>query len=92
MPFYQRLGDVPRKRHIQFRDNGTLITEEVMGMEGFTGMESILYHLQSPCRVMEVGEFVPIERDEWVPDTHQHRLFDTKEIAPEGTRSPAVAC
>ena len=22
MPFYQRLGDVPRKRHIQFRDNG----------------------------------------------------------------------
>ena len=84
MPFYQRLGDVPRKRHVQFRDNGTLITEEVMGMEGFTGMESILYHLQSPCRVMEVGEFVPIERDEWVPDTHPHRLFDTKEIAAEG--------
>ena len=24
MPFYQRLGEVPRKRHIQFRDNGTL--------------------------------------------------------------------
>ena len=55
MPFYQRLGDVPRKRHIQFRDNGTLLTEEVMGLEGFTGNESILYHLQSPCRVKEVG-------------------------------------
>ena len=52
MPFYQRLGDVPSKRHVQFRDNGTLLTEEVMGMEGFVGMESILYHLQSPCRVM----------------------------------------
>ena len=84
MPFYQRLGDVPRKRHIQFRDNGTLLTEEVMGMEGFTGMESILYHLQSPCRVMEVGDFEPIKRDEWVPDTHQHRLFDTKGIDAEG--------
>src|ERR687892_96779 len=69
MPFYQRLGDVPRKRHIQFRDNGTLLTEEVMGLEGFTGMESILYHLQSPCRVQEIGDFEPIERDEWVPDT-----------------------
>src|SRR5438876_490913 len=34
MPTYQRLGDVPRKRHIQFRDNGTLLTEEVMGLEG----------------------------------------------------------
>ena len=55
MPFYQRLGDVPRKRHIQFRDNGTLLTEEVMGLEGFTGNESILYHLHSPCRVKKVA-------------------------------------
>ena len=57
MPFYQRLGTVPRKRHIQFRDNGTLLTEEVMGLEGFVGNESILYHLQSPCRVMRLGDF-----------------------------------
>ena len=40
MPFYVRLGDVPRKRHIQFRDNGQLLTEEVMGLEGFSGNES----------------------------------------------------
>ena len=84
MPFYQRLGDVPRKRHIQFRDNGTLLTEEVMGLEGFTGNESILYHLQSPCRVQEVGPFEPIVRDEWVPETHQHRMMHTKEIEPGG--------
>ena len=51
MPFYVRMGDVPRKRHIQFRENGTLLTEEVMGLEGFSGNESILYHLFSPCRV-----------------------------------------
>ena len=31
MLFYQRLGDVPRRRYVQFRDNGTLLTEEVMG-------------------------------------------------------------
>ena len=84
MPFYQRLGDVPRKRHIQFRDNGTLLTEEVMGLEGFSGNESILYHLQSPCRVQEVGAFEPIVRDEWVPETHQHRMMHTKEIEPGG--------
>src|SRR5207253_3361287 len=75
MPFYQRLGDVPRKRHVQFRENGTLLTEEVMGLEGFVGNESILYHLQSPCRVMELAGFEPIERDEWVPDQHAHRHF-----------------
>jgi homogentisate 1,2-dioxygenase len=84
MPFYQRLGEVPRKRHIQFRENGTLLTEEVMGLEGFTGNESILYHLQSPCRVMKLDGFEPIEREEWVPDQHAHRHFHTKEIDAGG--------
>src|SRR5688572_12042928 len=77
MPTYQRLGRLPRKRHIQFRENGRLLTEEVMGLRGFVGNESILYHLQSPCRVKEVAEFEPIERDEWVPEGHAHRHFRT---------------
>ena len=51
MPTYQVRGEFPRKRHIQFRDNGTLLTEEVMGLEGFSGNESILYHVTSPCRI-----------------------------------------
>ena len=84
MPFYVRLGDIPRKRHIVFRDNGTLLTEEVMGLEGFTGNESILYHLQSPCRVKELGEFEPIEREEWVPEAHAHRHLDDGRIEPSG--------
>src|SRR6187455_1331369 len=84
MPFYQRLGDVPRKRHIQFRDNGTLLTEEVMGLEGFSGNESILYHVTSPCRVKELGALQPIEREEWVPDAHAHRHLRTMEIDPGG--------
>src|SRR5262249_31380557 len=84
MPFYQRLGDVPRKRHVQFRENGTLLTEEVMGLEGFTGNESILYHLQSPCRVSELGPFEPIEREEWVPDAHAHRHFKTGPVTAQG--------
>ncbi len=84
MPFYVKRGDVPRKRHIVFRDNGRLLTEEVMGLEGFTGNESILYHLQSPCRVKELGEFEPIVRDEWVPEAHAHRHLATAEVAPSG--------
>ncbi len=84
MPFYQVRGTVPRKRHVQFRDNGLLLTEEVMGLEGFSGNESILYHLQSPCRVKEVAEFEPIEREEWVPEGHAHRLMNTAGLEPEG--------
>ena len=84
MPFYQRRGDVPRKRHIVFRENGRLLTEEVMGLEGFTGNESILYHLESPCRVKELGKFTPIERKEWVPEAHAHRRMNTYDVDPSG--------
>ncbi|HEU0305030.1 MAG TPA: homogentisate 1,2-dioxygenase [Gaiellaceae bacterium] len=84
MPFYVRLGDLPRKRHIVFRENGRLLTEEVMGLEGFTGNESILYHLQSPCRVKELGEFEPIEHEEWVPEAHAHRHLVTYGTEPSG--------
>ena len=48
---YAALGEIPRKRHSQFRDNGRLLVEEVMGYEGFSGNESILYHTGSPCRI-----------------------------------------
>ena len=55
-----------------------------MGFEGFSGLESILYHLQSPCRVIECGEFEPIVREEWVPDAHAHRHLKTWDVAPGG--------
>jgi homogentisate 1,2-dioxygenase len=41
MPFYQRLGQIPHKRHTQFRKpDGKLYREEVMGSEGFHHPES----------------------------------------------------
>lgn len=79
---YHQLGDVPAKRHVQVRQAGRLLTEEVLGFEGFSGNESILYHLWSPCRVKEVGAFEAIVREEWVPDAHVHRLTDTNPIEP----------
>ena len=48
---------VPRSRDAGSNGNAPLLVEEVMGFEGFSGNESILYHLFSPCRVKEVGEF-----------------------------------
>jgi homogentisate 1,2-dioxygenase len=75
---YESRGRLPRKRHTALRDDdGTLLTEEVMGFEGFSGNESILYHLQTPCRISGVGPFERLPRQEWVPDAHTHRRFDT---------------
>jgi homogentisate 1,2-dioxygenase len=81
---YHSLGDIPRKRHVQFRDNGRLLVEEVMGFEGFSGNESILYHLQSPCRISEASEHTPITHREWVPDAHVHRHLVTGGVEPDG--------
>ncbi len=80
---YLTLGEVPPKRHVQVREDGRLLVEEVLGYEGFSGNESILYHLHSPARVAEVGAFTPIAREEWVPDAHVHRHLRTARM-PEG--------
>jgi hypothetical protein len=55
MSTYQRFGRLPRKRHIQFRENGTLLTEEVMGLE-LRRERVILYHLHSLKRSHARGE------------------------------------
>jgi homogentisate 1,2-dioxygenase len=84
---YVSLGEVPAKRHSQvWRDNGArrLLVEEVLGYEGFSGNESILYHLGSPCRIDQVGEFRHLQREAWLPDVHVHRLADTGPIEPAG--------
>ena len=45
MPFYQRKGQVPHKRHTQFtKPDGTLHHEQLFGTIGFVGMSSLLYH------------------------------------------------
>jgi homogentisate 1,2-dioxygenase len=81
---YQRLGEVPKKRHTQMWDDGRLLTEQVVGLEGFGGNYSIMYHLQTPCRVKAVGPFEPIAFDEWVPDAHQHHLLATADLPAGG--------
>ena len=83
---YVTLGEVPRKRHVQVRRDGQLLTEEVLGFEGFSGNESILYHLHSPCRIADVGAFTPIVHEEWVPDAHVHRLTDGTRLDAAGRR------
>jgi homogentisate 1,2-dioxygenase len=53
MPFYHRLGEIPRKRHIVWRQaSGELFHEHLMGSRGFSGPESLLYHIRPPTSVL----------------------------------------
>ena len=57
MPFYQKSGRIPHKRHITFRkEDGSLYHEELFGTIGFDGMSTLLYHEHPPTMVKEVLE------------------------------------
>lgn len=53
MPHYRSVGQVPRKRHTQFRQpDGRLYAEELMGEEGFSSNSALLYHRELPTRIV----------------------------------------
>ena len=57
--YYHKLGHIPPKRHIQFRQpDGSLYKEELVSSEGFSGIYSNLYHIYPPTRIKAVLESV----------------------------------
>ena len=57
MPFYHKLGEIPPKRHTQFRKkDGTLYYEQLFGTIGFDGMSTNSYHEYRPTMVKKIGK------------------------------------
>ena len=55
--YYRSLGNIPPKRHTQFKQpDGSLYKEEVVSSEGFSGIYSILYHINPPTRIKKLRE------------------------------------
>ena len=53
MAYYRSVGDIPPKRHTQFRQpDGRLYAEELLGEEGFSSQSSLLYHREIPAAVV----------------------------------------
>jgi homogentisate 1,2-dioxygenase len=58
MPYYRRVGEIPPKRHTQFRQpDGSLYKEELMGQEGFSSDSSLLYHRYPPTAILAAEAF-----------------------------------
>ncbi|MDP6684953.1 MAG: homogentisate 1,2-dioxygenase [Candidatus Marinimicrobia bacterium] len=75
MPFYQHQGKLPRKRHIQFRDEkGNLFWEELISRDGFSSIYSNVYHLNPPTALVKLGEFQPINLEKWEVEHRHHHL------------------
>jgi homogentisate 1,2-dioxygenase len=62
MSYYYKMGQLPHKRHTQFRKaDGSLHHEELMGVHGFSGIQSLLYHLNPPTRIRHYEMLCKIE-------------------------------
>lgn len=78
MPFYHQSGQIPHKRHTQFRKpDGGLYREELMGLEGFSSLQSILYHHYLPPRVLKVEDLGSLAPEYVDFGPIRHRAFAT---------------
>ncbi|RZI91624.1 MAG: homogentisate 1,2-dioxygenase, partial [Microbacterium sp.] len=95
MVYYKAVGEIPPKRHTQFRvsesdtapGTGAFYYEELMGEEGFSSDSSLLYHRYIPSAMLAARPW-DITGMETVPNTtliprhlRLHDLFDTADIA-----------
>ena len=85
MPYYFKLGQVPPKRHIQFRrPDGALYSEEVFGTEGFVGPTTTLYHIHAPTQVTGWKAMYSTTPRYVEVDTMRMRHLKTTPMQPKG--------
>jgi homogentisate 1,2-dioxygenase len=84
MPFYHTLGQIPPKRHTQFRKpDGSLYHEELFSTEGFSNIYSLLYHLYPPTKIRQVGDPFSVEPKVVMSKQLQPRSLKGFRVAPE---------
>ena len=83
MPSYLRAGELPPKRHIQFRrPDGGLYAEELFSTKGFDSAYSLLYHLRPPTATLEVRPWRRRAIKLQPNDPLRNRHFKTEQIRP----------
>lgn len=81
MAYYRQVGEIPRKRHTQFRTpDGGLYAEELMGVEGFSADSALLYHRHLPTAIVN-AETVEDDRGVLEPNLPlKPRAFKTQDL------------
>ncbi len=84
MPSYYKAGTIPAKRHTVFRKkDGSLYHEELFGTEGFSGVSSLVYHLNPPTMVKQKGEPYSVRPVAAMEDNMQALSFKGFEVVAE---------
>lgn len=83
MAYYYKLGQIPHKRHTQFRKpDGGLYSEQLFSTEGFSNDYSLLYHVHPPTVI--IGNDEPIDVSPQIAEDRmlKHRSFEGFDVKP----------
>ena len=84
MPSYYKLGNIPHKRHTQFRKpDGSLYSEQLFSTEGFSNDYSLLYHVYPPTQIIKTEMPVNLKPQIAEEGMLKHRSFEAFKIKPE---------
>ena len=83
MPHYYTLGNIPHKRHTQFRKpDGSLYSEQLFSTEGFSNDYSLLYHCHPPTRIIRTETDRDVSPQVADEKLLQHRCFEGFRLLP----------
>jgi homogentisate 1,2-dioxygenase len=84
MPYYYSLGEIPHKRHTQFRKpDGGLYSEQLFSTEGFSSDYSLLYHCHPPTQIIKTEPQLDMSPAIAEEKMLKHRCFEGFQLVPE---------
>lgn len=84
MPYYHKAGNIPHKRHTQFRKaDGGLYSEQLFSTEGFSDDYSILYHIHPPTLILKCDEPQNMMPEIAEEKMLKHRSFEGFNVKPK---------
>ncbi|MDE3125396.1 MAG: homogentisate 1,2-dioxygenase [Bacteroidota bacterium] len=84
MPYYIQRGNIPPKRHTQFRKiDGSLYSEQLFSTEGFSDDYSLLYHYHPPTQIIQTDAPIQVTPEIAEEKMLKHRCFETFHVQPE---------
>ena len=84
MPHYYSLGQIPHKRHTQFRKpDGGLYSEQLFSTEGFSNDYSLLYHVNPPTQIIRTEKPVNVAPEIAEERMLSHRSFEGFHVKPK---------
>lgn len=83
MAHYYSLGNIPHKRHTQYRQpDGKLYSEQLFSTEGFSSNYSLLYHVHPPTQIIKAEEPIDVSPKASTDNILKHRSFQGFKVSP----------